>query len=322
MIEPKEDSLSIANPLLPIADPCIVCHDGAYYLTGTHTSSSLEMWTAPDLASLRAVQPTTVWMPEAGEPAWHIWSPTLFQLPHRGALHWFLYFTASTDDTNASHRIYALESEATTPLGPYAFRGQIRGMADATAIDPSILSLNGQRYLLYVDEPGAGPEPEANVVCIAPLRDPLTLAAPGKPLIYPDQPWERGAGAGQSGYPVAEGPTPLYHAGRTFIVYSASHTGNYNYCLGLLTYAGRGDPTDHRSWTKAGPVFTHSAPNRVYGPGRATFTTALDGSEDWMLYHAKETAGFDTASRTTRAQRFGWHPDGTPDFGVPVATGR
>jgi GH43 family beta-xylosidase len=38
-----------------------------------------------------------------------------------------------------------------------------------------------------------------------------------------------------------------------------------------------------------------------------------------MLYHAKDTAAFDCENRTTRAQRFGWHPDGTPDFGTPVA---
>jgi GH43 family beta-xylosidase len=311
--------LNITNPILPLADPFVARHAGMYYVTGTHDATSLEMWAAPSLASLRNARPVTIWTPDSNEPAHHIWSPTLFLLPYRGALHWFLYFTASVDDTNAGHRIFVLEGQGPNPLGPYTFRGQPAGMADATTIDPSLLFLHGRYFLLYVDEPGDGPEPDANVIRIAPMSDPLTLAAPGRPIAYPDLSWECGYGAGQSTYPVAEGPTALYHGGQIFIVYSAAHTGNYNYCLGLLTYDGAGDPTDRRSWTKTGPVFTHSEAHHVYGPGRACFTTSLDDREDWMLYHAKDTPAFTTEGRTTRAQRFAWHPDGTPDFGTPVA---
>lgn len=308
--------MTIRNPILPIADPFVARHDGRYYVTGTSTGASLQMWVAPTLAGLGDARPVTVWRPQGDEPSHQIWSPSLYLLPDRGVDRWFLYVTASSDDTNRAHRIYALRSDGADPLGPYTFVGRPAGMSDTTAIDPSLLRLRDRLYLLYVEEPGDGPEPDANVIYIAPLDDPLTLGAAGRLLVYPDQPWERGSG-GHSPYPVAEGPVALHHDGRTFIVYSGGHTGNHAYGLGLLAYDGAGDPLRRESWTKTGPVFLYSAANGVYGPGRASFTTTPDG-EDWMVYHAKDTPAFTYHGRTTRAQRFVWNVDGTPRFGVPV----
>jgi hypothetical protein len=47
-----------------------------------------------------------------------------------------------------------------------------------------------------------------------------------------------------------------------------------------------------------------------------------DGTEDWIVYHANSstTQGCDI-NRTTRAQKFTWNADGTPNFGTPVALG-
>lgn len=193
------------------------------------------------------------------------------------------------------------------------FKGQLGGTSATTAIDPSLLRIKEKLYILYVQEHGE------NAVYIAPLSDPLTQSLPPSLLISPDQPWERGAGSGQSTYPVAEGPTALYHNGKTFIVYSGSDTGNYNYCLGLLTYNGNGDPLQKSSWTKTGPVFQYSTANGVYGPGRATFTISPDGKQHWMVYHAKSSSDYVYEGRVTRAQPFTWNADGSPNFGTPVS---
>jgi len=49
-----------------------------------------------------------------------------------------------------------------------------------------------------------------------------------------------------------------------------------------------------------------------------------DGTEDWIIYHAnpapKNGQGCG-ATRSTWMQKFTRNADGTPDFGVPVATG-
>jgi len=303
---------AVHNPITPAADPFVTRWRGSYYLTGTHTGGSLEVWHAPTLGKIRNSSPTTVWTPGPGQPDQQVWSPSLFLLPYRNVPHWFIYFTASPDNTNQGHRIYVLESTGVDPLGSYTFKGQLSGAARSTAIDPSILRIKGKLYIMYVEEVGA------NVTYIAPLRDPLTQIGAERQLIYPDQPWEMGGASGQSVYPVAEGPEALYHEGQTFVIYSGSDTGDYTYGLGRLTYDGRGDPLDSRSWRKAGPVFTYSRANGVFGPGRASFTTAPDGKQSWMVYHAKDTNAFTYNGRTTRAQPFSWNRDGTPNFGTPV----
>ena len=299
------------NPVSTQADPFIVYHQGIYYLTGTSTTGSIQIEHSSRLEKVSETV-TTIWSPDADEPQYQVWSPSMFLLDYQGQKHWFIYFTASVDNTNEAHRIYVLQSSGTNPLGPYTFKGQLGGTDDTTAIDASLLHLNNKLYMIYVLEKGT------NATYIVPMSDALTVSGKPQVLIDPNQPWERGEGA-HSHYPVAEGPEALYHDGKTFIVYSGSDTGNFNYCLGLLTYNGTGDPLKQSSWTKTGPVFQQSPANGVFGPGRATFTTSPDGKQDWMVYHAKNTDDFTYDGRVTRIQQFTWNTDGTPNFGVPVS---
>jgi hypothetical protein len=69
-------------------------------------------------------------------------------------------------------------------------------------------------------------------------------------------------------------------------------------------------------------VFQRDDANGVFGPGHNGFFTSPDGTEDWIVYHANDSAsdGCDNG-RTTRAQKFTWKADGTPDFGTPVRLG-
>jgi GH43 family beta-xylosidase len=46
-----------------------------------------------------------------------------------------------------------------------------------------------------------------------------------------------------------------------------------------------------------------------------------DGTENWIIYHGKETSEYTYRGRTTRAQKFTWRADGTPDFGRPIPRG-
>jgi GH43 family beta-xylosidase len=306
----SKPAVSLRNPLAPIADPFIVYHGGSYYLTGTRTGKSLEIWHSSRLEDV-STSTKTIWTPGAGEPAFQVWSPSMFLLNYRGASHWFVYFTAAKQDRNEDHRIYVLQSQGIDPLGPYTFKEQLAGTDNTTAIDASLLQIHGKLYLMDVLEKGS------NATYIAPMSNPLTVDGTQHLIIDPDQPWEQGYGA-SSTYPVAEGPEALYHDGRTFIVYSASDTGNYNYCLGLMIYKG-GDPLQRGSWQKKGPVFQYSSDNGVFGPGRAHFTTSPDGKQSWMVYHAKTAADFTYNGRETRAQQFIWNADGTPNFGTPVS---
>src|SRR4029079_3751756 len=90
---------------------------------------------------------------------------------------------------------------------------------------------------------------------------------------------------------------------------------------GMLTYNG-GDPLDSHSWDKSEqPVFQRSDEKKVYGPGHNGFFKSPDGTEDWIVYHANDNPGDAcVGKRTTRVQKFTWNADGTPNFGIPVAT--
>ena len=107
---------------------------------------------------------------------------------------------------------------------------------------------------------------------------------------------------------------------------SAGHTATPHYYLGLLSLTGS-DPMDPTAWRKEpGPVFApYEGPEgRVDTPGHNSFTRSPDGTEDWLVYHARDHApppGLRAAERTVRIQPFGWTGEGLPVFGHPIPPG-
>jgi GH43 family beta-xylosidase len=210
------------------------------------------------------------------------------------------------------HKIYVLQSDTGDVLGTYTFKGALE--TGRQSIDPSLLVVGKSRYLMYVTVDSG-----ANDTYIRKLKTPMEFDGEAALIAHPEAGWEKGEGSTRN-YPVDEGPTALYHNGKTFIVFSASDTASPRYCLGLLTLTGR-DPMLPMNWKKTPhPVFQWSPENRIYGPGRGTFARAKDGSM-WLLYAAKTTDAPNAVRRETRAQRFTWNADGTPNFGVPEKEG-
>ena len=116
-----------------------------------------------------------------------------------------------------------------------------------------------------------------------------------------------------------EAPQVLARHGRVFIVYSASASWEITYKLGMLELAPGGDPLEPRAWRKwREPVL--QATERTWGPGHNCFTTSADGTEDWIVFHAK----LETKPNWRRAihlQRFTWDASGAPVFGRPLDPG-
>jgi GH43 family beta-xylosidase len=297
-------TLAQTNPILPNADPFITLHPihGQYLLLAT-TGHNITLWSGPTIPTA-ATHSKVLFTPTDGLT--QLWSPTLWHL----AGSWWIYFTAEMP--GQPHAIYVLQSDTADPLGSYTFRGQLP--LDHPAIDPSLLQLNGVNYLMFVSL-----DHGENAIQIVPLTTPMHPAGPSTLIAEPELPWEKGAGSTRN-YPVAEGPTVLSHAGKTFIVYSASDTAAPVYCLGLLTLKG-GDPLTRANWIKSPqPVFAASPANSIYGPGRGTFAQSPDGTY-WLLYAAKSTADPTPAHRATRAQPFTWNTDGSPNFATPLKDG-
>ncbi|MBN2035200.1 MAG: family 43 glycosylhydrolase [Chitinispirillaceae bacterium] len=80
------------------------------------------------------------------------------------------------------------------------------------------------------------------------------------------------------------------------------------------------DPMVAGNWTKSpNPLFSYSDTAQIWGPGHASFTKSPDGTQDWIIYHAKiSNSGY--TDRLSFARQFTWNANGTPNFGIP--TGR
>ena len=299
---------SYRNPLNRAegSDPWIVYHEGFYYLAATTWSSRMTIARAATLDGLRSAELVTVW--EGDEPGrcCNFWAPELHFLEGR----WYLYYTAGPSGMNTDNqRMHVLESEGTDPLGPYHYKARLFDPAvDLWAIDASVFRLNDKLYYVF-----SAWEGDNQNLYIAAMRNPWTLEGSRRRLSTPTYPWERVLAN------VNEGGVALQHGEDTFIVYSASACWGPEYKLGMLRYMG-GDPLSEASWRKhPEPVFQRADDNRAFGPGHNGFFKSPDGSEDWIVYHANDSAaGVCDTKRTTRAQKVEWKADGTPDFGVPV----
>jgi GH43 family beta-xylosidase len=302
------------NPLsLHGPDPWLKYYNGFYYLATTTWNQTITMRRSRTLGGLATAADTLILnLSNRPNGCCNMWAPEFHLLNGPNGMRWYLYYTAGQNvaDYLGTQRIHVLESAGTDPMGPYTFKADL---LDPTAnntweLDASILQLNGNLYLLGTYYTGSQP------MFIRPLSNPWTASGTRHLLSSPTFSWETIGGA------VNEGPEVIQHGGKTFIVFSASHCSTLDYKLGLLTYNG-GDPLNSSSWVKsANPVFQRSNANSVYAPGHNGFFTSPDGTEDWMVYHANSsTSGGCDMNRTTRAQKFTWNADGTPNFGVPAA---
>ncbi|MBV9468510.1 MAG: family 43 glycosylhydrolase, partial [Abitibacteriaceae bacterium] len=118
---------------------------------------------------------------------------------------------------------------------------------------------------------------------------------------------------------VREGPETLQRNGKVFLIYSSCGASTPDYKLGMLSADIHSDLLNFASWQQyPQPVFARVDQYGVFGPGHNFFFQSPDGKEDWIVYHAKSGTADTYADRSTRAQRFTWNPDGTPNFGLPL----
>ncbi|MEO6088772.1 MAG: family 43 glycosylhydrolase [Umezawaea sp.] len=296
------------------ADPWLVFHDGNYYLISTTFTNTLMTRKSPTLAGLATAPGVQVWQDTTASRGTNIWAPELHQFNGR----WYLYYSAGQVGAPCcdTQRTHVLESAGSDPLGPFTYKGILTGSnlaPNGWLIDASVLSLNGSLYLLGSGSVNGGKQS----LVIAPMSNPYTLASSTFSVISsPTLSWEVQGGT------VNEGPVALQRGGKTFIVYSASFCSTPDYKLGQLTYTG-GDPLAASSWSKKStPIFQRNDAAGVYGPGHNGFFTSPDGTESWIVYHANSSASAGCGNeRTTRAQKFTWNADGTPNLGVPQANG-
>lgn len=317
-MEEGEDPCEFTNPVAGGQDPWVVEHEGVYHLVESRDNAiwvtRSEDLTAPKRSSIKVWQPSST-----GWNRSHIWAPELHFIDGR----WYIYYAAGEAGPPFIHqRSGVLQSVGSDPQGDYVDLGMLRIVDDLEtdtvntwAIDLTVTRIDGQLYAVWSGwEENRDTDRTPQHLYIATMSDPATISSDRVRISSPVETWEQG-----TELDLNEGPEFLWHGEDLFIIYSTRESWLPDYRLGQLRLASPdADPMDPASWIKSGPVFTWT--ETVYGPGHASFTTSPDGTEDWIVYHAKVSTepGWD---RVIRMQPFGWAADGSPDFGEPVPAG-
>ncbi|KAG8826360.1 hypothetical protein FRC17_008286 [Serendipita sp. 399] len=223
-------------------DPYMVYSNDYYYLMTT-TGRDLQLSRGRTLAELKASKPKVIYADNNPSRCCNVWAPEMHSI---GGV-WYIYYTAGPKDGIPSGlRIHVIKgSNADLWASRWSYAGRIAfPNRDVWSIDATVLTLNRTNYIVYSTH-----DNNAQCLFIAPLTSP-TSAGNAYIISRPTYSWEK------VGMDVNEGPVPLYHAGRTWIVYSGSYCNGTGYKLGRLEYTG-GDPLNQKSWLKySKPIFT------------------------------------------------------------------
>lgn len=309
---------TFVNPIAPGADPWVTFHDGFYYWCVSENDLGVAVYRSEQLT--QRGEKIVVWRaPERGPHSREVWAPELHRLDGK----WYIYVAAS-NGKNENHRMIVLEAVGDEPTSEFRFKAELYTGDDFAmkrgncwAIDGTILEHGGSRYMIWS---GWEDERDEQWLYIARMENPWTLATPRVRLCANDDHlWER-VGETRMGRGLNEGPQVLVRGGRVFVIYSASGSWEVSYKLGMLELSLDGDPVDPASWRKhAEPVFQATA--ETWGVGHCCFTQSPDGTEDWIVFHAKlETRP--NWNRAVHVQRFSWDESGIPRFGEPIAAGQ
>jgi len=314
---------TFTNPLLPSgADPWSIYKNGYYYYTNS-MQDSIVIWKTKNLAYLATAEKLTIFIPKAGsEYGKELWAPEI----HFTNKRWYVYFAAD-DGINDHHHMYVLENISADPMkGKWTLKGKLADKSeDKWAIDGSVFDYKGRSYFVWSGWKG-NTNGEQDIY-ISKMKNPWTLIGKRVRISSPLYTWEKDGDLNDPGNPphvnVNEGPQPLIHNNRLFLIYSASGCWTDSYALGMLSFRLNRNIMDSSSWVKSKlPVFSKSVDNSVYAPGHNSFFKSPDGKQDWILYHANSSPGQGCGdNRSPRAQQFAWRKDGSPAFGTPVKAG-
>lgn len=327
---PEDLKGTYTNPLVDYGpDPWALWHEGCYYYMHTMVDS-LVLWKTKDITDLRNAEKKTVWIPTDPTNKHNLWAPEIHYINGK----WYIYYAA--DDGNSdNHQLYVLENSNKDPFeGNFVMKGRISTDTDNNwAIDGSVFEHKGEWYMVWSGWQTRRVDTETQCIYIARMANPWTLGSERVLISKPELEWERHY-VNENGWNpphkifVNEGPQPLKspHGKYIHVVYSASGVWTPYYALGMLTASADSDLLDPASWKKSPqPLFRQSPENGVYGTGHNSFFKSPDGTEDYILYHARDTQVDPPGrgdTRSPRTQKIEWDSNDFPVFGIPYPNGK
>lgn len=317
------------NPLLPEgADPSAIFLNGKYYYIN-ETKDKIKLWETPDITDIKHAKCKVVWQPKDPSNSFHIWAPEIHYIKGK----WYIYYTADDGNTD-NHQLYVLENTSADPMQG-VFKMKSRIITDQKwnwGILATVFEHKGTLYLLWSGWPRRRIYAETQCIYIARMANPWTIDSPRVLISKPEYEWERqwvNPDGTRTAYPIYVNEGPQYFHSKDYkkviVYYAASGSWTPYYCIGMLTTDANSDLLNPTSWQKKSmPVFRQSPENKVYGPGGISFIPSPDGTEWYILYHARQVTNGDAGSRDIRSprlQKIGWTSDGMPNLGIPIRVG-
>ncbi|MDQ3440443.1 MAG: glycoside hydrolase family 43 protein, partial [Planctomycetota bacterium] len=303
---------TFTNPVVPRGgDPWAFQFGGQYFYSST-TGGDVKVARSPWLQSLNS-NSRQIWNPPTNTAYGNnIWAPEIHRLNDK----WYLY-VAADDGADANHRMFVLEGDSQDPQGSYTLKGQISVPSNRWAIDGTVFEHGDKDYFIWSGRrysSGGSDFDNDQSLYIAEMSNPWTLSGSRVAISHPTLSWER------NGHPVNEGPQILKNGSDVFLTYSASGFYTPQYAIGALKLNAT-NPLSASAWTKHNqPLFDGASGSGVEGTGHASFVKSPDGTQDWIVYHARTT---NDAPRDVRIQPFTFGgANGLPQFGEPLPTGQ
>ena len=280
-----------SNPVYPeiMADPFVLRHEGRYYAYGTAPDgpggARFPVLVSNDLVDWhRAGYALMTPGPE------HFWAP---EVAHGEGKFWLYY--SSGDSEGKRHRLRVAVSD--NPVGPFADRGVLLVPDQPFSIDAHpFRDQDGQWYLYYcVDFLEQEDEHRIGTgIVVDRLLAMDRLAGEPRTVARPHADWhlfrkQRAMYDAVYDWHTVEGASVLIHGGKYYCFYSGGAWETENYGLSYVVAEHPLGPFTRPAGSDEA-LLMRSQPGKLIGPGHNSFTTSPDGSQDWIVYHAWDSA--------------------------------